>query len=108
MIGRAPPWFFTSLLIIDFQNERYNSVLERIGPDIFDVLAAFQGFGLSAHMHMGNKGQVKSFLEKVEQKHPNYLEEIVKSSKLWHLNDKLKQNLVKGGKSAGFDMSGFQ
>ena len=69
---------------------------------------AFQAFGLSAYMHEERIEEVKTLINKMEDECPNYLSEIMKSSKLWHLDEKIRKNLLEGGKIAGFDLSGYK
>ncbi len=106
LIGRAPPWFYASEFIIDYRKGNYEKVLKALGPDFSNLQAAFQGFGISAYMHEGRIEDVKKLIKNMENECPNYLGELLKLSKLWHLNDKIRKNLIEGGKLAGVDMSG--
>ena len=108
LIGRAPPWFYAPDLIVDYRKGNYKKVLKTLGSDFSNMQTAFQAFGLSAYMHEERIEEVKTLINKMEDECPNYLSEIMKSSKLWHLDEKIRKNLLEGGKIAGFDLSGYK
>ena len=98
LIGRAPPWFYAPYLIVDYRKGNYKKVLKTLGSDFSNMQTAFQAFGLSAYMHEERIEEVKTLINKMEGECPNYLSEIMKSSKLWHLDEKIRKNLLEGGK----------
>ena len=91
-------------MIVDFRKGNYEAVLAWVGDDPINLPIAFQGFGLSALVHLDRIDEAKAMLARLEAEFPNYMVEMVRSARQWRHSGDLIEKLIEGGKLAGLDM----